>query len=201
MPKYVGGKLVGRLGNTIHYIFNGRECSRSMPEKVANPKTEKQVAHRIAFAAISKLSSDLKGAHLIGLYKDAQRGKLNTYSLFKNLNKNRYTPNGIDYAHVVVSKGPVTNSNIISIGVNEQRLLSLTFDAQTSPQTVNDRFHLFVYCPDLRKCCPAHPVPRSVGIVEMEIPEEWAGHDLHLYAFIRNAKGWTSDTMYSLIAK
>lgn len=68
-----------------------------MPESVANPRTEAQQAHRNAFAAISKLSSDLKEAHQIGLHKMAQKEKLDTYSVFKKINKGCCVGGAISY--------------------------------------------------------------------------------------------------------
>ena len=61
-----------------------------------------------------------------------------------------------------------------------------------------NKFFLFVYCPDLRLGRFARPVERAVGVVDAQHPEEWLGHKLHLYAFMKDLKGRTSDTMYIL---
>ena len=201
MAKYKGEEKSGKVGKMIYSSWNGRPYMRRMPESVANPQTEAQQAHRKAFAAISCLSSDLKAAHLIGLHKKALREKLNTHSVFKKLNKDCYTDEGICYPRVIVSSGSVFAAEIISVDVDEHRILRLTFDGRgieptNDEEDEEDEFHLFVYCPDLRDCRPARPVPRSAGIVTAQLPKEWAGHDLHLYAFLRNNKGLTSQTMY-----
>lgn len=52
------------------------------------------------------------------------------------------------------------------------------------------------YGPDEREGHFAHPMERAVGMVDAQIPEQWLGHDLHLYAFMRDAKGRTSETIY-----
>ena len=200
MATYRGEERSGKLGKKIYYTWNGRLCVRSYPEEVANPRTEAQQRHRYAFAAVSKLSSDLKAAHLIGLHEPAQRNNLNTHSIFRKYNKDCFGPGGIDYARVVVSRGSVGMVGITSVEVDERRILRLTFDGQLAERGKDDEFHLFVYCSDLHDCRPAYPVPRSVGVVTAELPEEWMGHDLHLYAFLQDKKLRTSNTIYMMIA-
>lgn len=199
MAKYKGEEKSGKVGKMIYSSWHGRPYMRRMPESVANPQTEAQQAHRNAFAAISRLSSDMKEAHLVGFHKQALRDHLNTHSVFKKFNKGCFIDDSICYAKVVVSYGSVPMAHITSVEVDERRMMRLTFDGNTSEQTENDEFCLFVYCPDLRDCRPALPVLRSAGIVTAQLPEEWTGHDLHLYAFLRNKKGITSHTMYTKI--
>ena len=168
-----------------------------MPESVANPRTEAQQAHRNAFAAISKLSSDLKEAHLIGLHKMAQKEQLDTYSVFKKINKGCCVGGAISYPHVIVSKGPADEVEITSVKVDEQRVLHVTFDGGVTEKNSEDLFGLFVYCPELRKCHALQPVPRAVETVTEELPEAFIGQELHLYGFLQDDKGRTSDTIYA----
>lgn len=200
MATYRGEEKSGKIGDVIYSSWHGRPYVRRRPEAVANPQTEAQQGHRYAFAAISKLSSDLKSAHLIGLHKSAQREKLNTHSLFRKINKGCYCPDGIDYARVVVSKGPLDAVGIISAEVDDQRVLRLTFEGHLTLKNRNDKFHLSVYCPDLRDCRLARPVLRSEGLVAVDLPAEWTGHDLHIYAFLCDRVQRTSGTMYAMIA-
>ena len=152
MAKYRGEEKSGKVGKVIYSSWHGRPYQRSMPESVANPRTEAQQAHRNAFAAISKLSSDLKEAHLIGLHKMAQKEQLDTYSVFKKINKSCYIGSAISYPHVIVSKGPVDEVEITSVKVDEKRVLHVTFDGGVTEKNSEDLFGLFVYCPELRKC-------------------------------------------------
>ena len=197
MAKYIGEEKSGKVGKVIYSSWHGRPYQRSMPESVANPRTEAQQAHRNAFAAISKLSSDLKEAHLIGLHKMAQKEQLDTYSVFKKINKSCYIGGAISYPHVIVSKGPVDEVEITSVKVDEQRVLHVTFDGCVTEGNEDDVFGMFVYCPELRKCHAVQPVSRSAGIVSGELPEAFIGQELHLYGFLQDEKGRTSDTIYA----
>lgn len=209
-----GDSESGKLGKKIYYTWHGRQCERSMPTSVANPQTEAQQAHRSNFAIVSKLSSYMKAAHLIGLNWHAIREHNSTYAIFRNLNKDCFTPDGeIDLAHVVVSRGSVEQVEITSATINDN-VLTVTFDSRVYGGHATDEFFLFVYCPALCTGRLATPVPRSAGLVTAVLPPEWLQpienpqeestpaipqsdtHSLHLYAFLRSTHSRTSDTIH-----
>ncbi len=53
MAKVVNGLLVGRVGNLVYYILNGKQCVRSY-KKPRDPKTSRQVAHRLKIKVCTK---------------------------------------------------------------------------------------------------------------------------------------------------
>jgi hypothetical protein len=199
MAKYQGEEKSGKLGKVIYSSWHGRPYVRQMPETVANPRTELQQAHRNAFAAISKLSSDLKEVHLIGLYNYALREKLDTYSVFKKINKDCCIGGVISYPCIVVSKGPVDMVRVTSVEVDDQRVLHVTFDSEVTEKNAMDMIGLFVYCPELRVCKAVPPVLRSAGVASVELTEELIRHKWHLYGFVQDEKRRTSDTIYVAI--
>lgn len=195
MARKKGSTLSGKLGNEIHYTWNGRPCVRSMPTQVANPRTEPQQAHRNAFALVAKLSSYMKEAHLIGLHSLALKEKNSTFALFRRLNKDCCNGGEPDYAHIQLSKGSVKRADINAARLTDG-VLTLTFDSLPYGGKPSDEFYLFVYCPDLCTGRLAMPVSRSAARVTAQLPAEWLGHPLHLYAFLRDSSGRTSDTLY-----
>ena len=189
----------GKLGDKIYYTWHGRQCERSMPTHVANPQTPEQQSHRNAFATISKLSSYFKGAHLIGLHWLSVREHNSTYALFRKLNKDCFTPEGdIDYPHLIVSKGSVPMVSITS-AVIEDGCLTVNFDSHAYDGAATDRLFLFVYSSALRAGTLADPVPRSAGRITVDLPTEWLGQPLHLYAFLQGYRLRTSDTIYRML--
>ena len=196
MAIYKNGDLSGKIGDVIHSSWHGRPYTKRRPESVANPRTEAQQAHRNAFAEISRLSSAMKNGHNIGLHWQAVRQKLNTHSVFKSLNKDCYSSDGIDYSHIRISHGSVTGVSIESAEVNAQGIVEVKFTASPLSDGRNDQFFLYVFCPDLRDGRFAQPVTRSIGEVRANVPSEWQGHLLHLYAFMKDSKGRTSETIY-----
>ena len=199
----------GKLGNKIYYTWHGRQCERAMPTHVANPQTEAQQSHRSNFALISKLSSYMKDAHLIGLHWLSVREHNSTYAIFRQLNKDCFTSdNLVNLPHVIVSKGSVPMVAIIDARV-ENGVLTVNFDSRHYGGDPTDEFHLFVYCPALCTGRLATPVHRHAGIASAVLPDEWLNANpnaatfpysdnqgLHIYAFLRGKKGRTSDTIY-----
>ena len=209
MARKYGDSESGKLGNKIYYTWHGRQCERAMPTHVANPQTEAQQSHRSNFALISKLSSYMKDAHLVGLHWLSVREHNSTYALFRKLNKDCFTPDGlVNLPRIIVSKGSLPMVAITDAKV-ENGVLSVSFDSRCYGGEPTDEFHLFVYCPALCTGRLATPVPRSAGIVTAALPDEWLNADpaaatfphsdnqgLHIYAFLRGKKGRTSDTIY-----
>lgn len=209
MARKYGDSESGKLGNKILYTWHGRQCERAMPTHVDNPRTEAQQSHRSNFALISKLSSCMKDAHLVGLHWQALREKNSTYALFRKLNKDRFTPDGeINLPRIIVSKGSVPGAAITSASIDEG-VLTVTFDSRHYAGEPTDEFYLFVYCPALCTGLLATPVPRSEGVVTAVLPDGWLRADpdaatfphsdnqgIHLYAFLKGSKGRTSDTIY-----
>lgn len=211
MARKQGDAESGKLGNNIYYTWHGRQCERSMPTSVANPQTEAQQAHRSNFAMVSKLSS----YHLIGLHWHAIREHNSTYAIFRQLNKDCFTPDGeINLPRVIVSRGSAEQVEITSAGI-DKGILTVTFDSHIYGGKATDEFHLFVYCPSLCTGRLATPVPRSSGLVTAILPPEWLhpaeptqadtntlthshtnAFPLHLYSFLRSTRGRTSDTTY-----
>lgn len=199
MARIQGNSETGKLGNKIYYTWHGRQCERSMPTHVANPRTEAQQAHRSNFTQISKLSSYMKEAHLVGLHGQAVREKNSTYALFKRINKDCFTPDGeIDYPRIVVSKGSVRKASITSVTVADG-LLTVIFDGYVYGGAATDMFFLFVYSSALCTGFLADPIPRSTGQITVNLPDEWHDQTLHLYAFLQGYRLRTSDTIYCML--
>lgn len=209
MARKYGDSESGKLGNKNYYTWHGRQCERAMPTHVANPQTEAQQSHRSNFALISKLSSYMKDAHLVGLHWLSVREHNSTYALFRQINKDCFTPDGlVNLPRIIVSKGSVPMVAITSAQV-ENDVLTVSFDSRCYGGEPTDEFYLFVYCPAICTGRLATPVPRSAGIVTAVLPNEWLNADpnaatfpysdnqgLHIYAFLRGKKGRTSDTIY-----
>lgn len=198
MARNTGPLQSGKLGNIIFYTVRGRQYVRVVPTKVRNPKTAQQQAHRNAFAEISRLSSDLADAHRIGLADEARHRQLNTFSVFKHLNKNVCAA-GIDYASVVVSQGHVAKAEITQAVLDGSGLLTVGFDGVQSGGSARDEFLLFVYSPASRLCLPVEAVSRASGSLTVKLPGTHFPLPLHLYAFLVDSRGRTSDTIYHFL--
>ena len=196
MARKTGNKERGKVGDKIYYTWHGRQCERSMPKSVSNPQTEAQQAHRKAFVQVARLSSDLTVAHSIGFDQAAKRMQLNTYSVFRKVNKDCCGPEGIDYSKVVLSRGSANMIYVSSLHWENRKRLVVAFDNIQCEGATDDHVFLFAYFPEQRKCLTAKPVKRSAGSISISIPTDWQRTPYHLYAFARTGQGITSDTVY-----
>ena len=189
--------ITGRVGDRIHSTWRGRPYTRAYPETVHNPQTEAQQAHRNAFAALSRLSSNMKAAHSIGLDYQANRMKLNTHCAFKKLNKVFVTDQVIRYPLLILSKGPVTSFEITKVRL-EGQTLHVDFDGKRYDFHAYDldNIYMFAYCADLCQGSLFEPSFRVVGSISGEIPSEWIGPSLHLYFFAIDPKRRASETIH-----
>lgn len=195
MARRYGNSTIGKVGDKIYYTWCGRECVRSMPTTVANPRTEAQQAHRQAFGLVAKLSSQMKEAHAVGLHAAAVKEKNTTHAIFKRLNKDCVGADGaIDYGRVVVSRGTVPKVEVTAVGV-EGGVLGIAFEAPFGG-AASDELFLYVHCPAYSVGHLTEPVRRSAGGVSVELPPEWVGKRLELYLFLRGSRLRTSNSQH-----
>ena len=174
----------------------------------ANPRTPAQQAHRTGFGLVARLSSDLKEAHAIGLYKESlrrrtERRRHTTFDVFKHLNRACVTALGIDYPHLVISKGPLPRPDIAAASLAPDGTLTLALHPQPPHSAPDDRdataaveLILVAYSPALRACCVTITATDSAHLTA-RIPASWQRFgDLHLYAFHRGKNLRTSDSVY-----
>jgi hypothetical protein len=92
MAKLPDLQLKGTAGGMILYVRNGKQCMRSKPTKVANPRTQAQTQKRSQFGAISKFASSVL-RNLIHPYWNpvARKQKRTGYNLFINTNLPAFT--------------------------------------------------------------------------------------------------------------
>lgn len=65
MAKVVNGMFVGRIGNIVYYIVNGQQRARIWV-KPSDPKTSKQVAHRLKIKVCTKFLKSFSNVIKIG---------------------------------------------------------------------------------------------------------------------------------------
>jgi hypothetical protein len=92
MAKLPNIQLSGRMGDLIFYVRNGKQCMRSMPRKVKNPKSKAQTRQRTQFASASSFASSLL-KELIHPYWNAIAKKENRtgYNFFLSSNLPAFT--------------------------------------------------------------------------------------------------------------
>ena len=204
----VGDKIRGSIGNLTFSIdpVTKDQVVRRKPKKRRKLNSPDLQTHLNLFTDIVRLSSHMTEAHRLGLHHHAQHEKLRTYNDFRSLNKDCFTPDGhIDYPHIVVSRGTVAKVYVSHAQVDDNGILRIDFDPYlgVTKAAPDDTLYLYVYSSALEEGFFLPPVLRRDGTLSAQLPAEWLhpepGADainLHLYAFLRDRKGLTSDTIY-----
>lgn len=118
MAKIEAGLYRGTIGDKTYSIDpkTRKQIVRQYKSKVKNPRTPAQQSRRSNFGLISTLSSKMTEAHKIGLHIYAQRHKLYTYTAFRSLNSQCFTPEGeIDFPNLTLSSGNIAPITITSV--------------------------------------------------------------------------------------
>lgn len=191
----------GAVGTVIGYQWNGRWCLRSRPRHVHNPRTERQQQNRGLFAAASRLATAVGGILGMGLKEAARAEHRTVFNHFISLNSGCFTLDNeqltVDYEHLVVSEGSVTP---VGFGTASSSGHTLTVSFERNPLHLrsdnSDKVYLWAWCPERMEGCLSLPVYRRSRQVSIELPSPWDGLAVHLYGFVEDYAGRTSNSVY-----
>ena len=188
----------GTVGTVIGYQWRGKWCLRARPRQVSNPRTEAQQEHRMLFRDMVQLAGRMKQALQTGLHQASLEEQMTECNLFVKINKGRFTPQGVDYSALEISRGPVAPVAFTSAVVDEDNVLRASFEK--NPQHLRaestDEVRVYAFCPALREGRLSKPVFRRDRQLAMALPDEWAGLEVHFYAFVQDWKKQCSETIY-----
>ena len=188
----------GTIGTVIGYQWRGRWCLRARPRQVHNPRTEAQQEHRRLFRDMVQLAGKMRQALHYGLQLASLEEQMTECNLFVKMNKERFTPQGVDYSALEISCGPVAPVAFTSAVVDEDNVLRTTFEKNPLHLRADgdDRVRVYAFCPALMEGRLSTPVFRRDRQLSMALPDEWAGLEVHFYAFVQDWKKQTSQTIY-----
>ena len=198
---YLGG-FRGKLGPAVGYVWNGVWCLRSRPGKVRNPRTEAQQQHRELFKQEVQLAATMGRALNKGLGTVARSMHMTPQNLFVKASQEAFSLEdgrlAVDYSQLVLSAGPVAPVAFGAPEVTVGNVLSISFEK--NPLHVradwSDGVYLFVYCPELGGGYLTAPVYRKDQRISVVLPSGFAGKEVHLYGFVQDAHGRSSETIY-----
>lgn len=188
----------GTVGPVIGYQWRGKWCLRARPRRVHNPQTEAQQEHRMLFRDMVQLAGRMKHALRLGLRSASLEEQITECNLFVKMNKERFTPQGVDYKALEISRGPVAPVAFVEAAVGDDNVLRTRFERNPLHLRADgdDRVFIYAYCPALQEGCLSAGVCRRSRRLDMALPDEWAGLEVAFYAFVQDFKLQTSDTIY-----
>ena len=194
---YMGG-FIGKLGPAVGYRWRNKWCMRALPARVRNPRTEAQQAHRMEFRTMVRLAGHFRPAINTGLRQLAYDHGMTECNMFVHRNHRLLTSDGLDYSRLEVSHGPVAPVGFAPAQIDEQMVLRVDFKKNPLRQRADgdDSVVLFIYCVDLHTGIRTQAVQRRSGHIEVALPTQWADTEIHIYAFVVDRHGRTSNTLY-----
>ena len=192
------GGFDGRVGPVIGYTWRGRMCLRARPSHVANPRTEAQQAHRMAFRTMVQLSARMKEAIRVGMRAESLALGMTEQNLFVKLGFGAMGAEGLDYGRLRVSSGPVAGVAVAAVEIDSEGIARLEWEKAAAGQRASgeDEVLLYAYCPAAGCGVLSAPMPRRRKRLAMMLPEGWSEEGVHLYCFVRNYRGECSESEY-----
>ena len=193
--KNVLGDQRGKIGKVVGKVVGGVQMYSAYTDAVANPRTEKQIAHRARFAGTIALGKTMKGAINIGLRDKASTRRLNSpLNIFVNINMPKVSYDkatgtvSVDYEHVVIAEGdvPVVAFQGVSFTEPLSVIVSYTGNNDTPGARDDDSVYVVVYSPVL-----GHSImgigKRVAGSLTVAVPSEWGGEGVQVWGFVRSS--------------
>lgn len=195
------GAFNGKLGPAVAYTWKGRLCLRSYQPKPKDPRTKKQIRCRIRFGTVSRLASAMNEACDIGMRGIAADGHTSVHNIFVRTNIHCVDASrnniGIDYASLQVSGGTLPEVEYDEVQTDDLAEISVNYRRTEDDGGQNsDYVYLYAYLPSLNLGRLSLPSMRWNSQATLQLPEQWTGRDLHLYAFCWDRNLAASPTHY-----
>lgn len=192
----------GTVGTVIGYQWRGQWCLRARPRSVRNPRTAVQQMNRALFKEVVRYAATLKSTLRIGLHGKAVEAHMTECNLFAHINKGCFSLDGegrlaVVHEDLVVSRGPLA-----PVGFGEPTVTDacVTVPFEKNPLHAraesDDEVFLFALCPALGASLLSSPAYRRTKSVSLLLPDEWQGHEVHLYGFVADHTGRASESTY-----
>lgn len=155
------GGLSGKIGPVVMYVRNGTQVVRSNP-KQRDPKSPKQLAHRMKFALVNQRLSPLKTIIDVG-YKNSDK----TYrtligEAYREAIMGEYPDFSLDYSKIQISEGNIALPRHVTIEIGD------------NPGAVNFRWD-----PAIARDQRASRDDDQVNIVCLDATGRYAFHELN----------------------
>lgn len=184
--------LSGSIGNVVGTKWKSIDCLRLKPDKVKNPKTEKQVAHRNKFKGVVTLSKELKHSVIQPIWNGAS-DVMTGYNLFVKKNIGAFSSEGEieDFSKLVMSVGvleEVSNVSIAELPEGEGKV-KLMWDSVEGVGNADDVLKVVVTDDEGKEFIPIYDIKstRADNEADLDLPYS-AGTNVHLYVFFKDAK-------------
>ena len=197
----INGGYRGRVGNAVGYEWRGQWCVRSKPRFYHDAQSASQLAQRALFKATVAFAGRVKEVVRVGLHSPAVELHKTECNFFLQVNKRCFSMQEdalqVDYASLVVSMGPVAPVAFGAVTRVDAVTLRLHYEKNPLHMRANadDKVYLAAFTEegDAELSLPTY---RRTKEITFALPREWQGRRLHLYGFVQDNAGRTSESTY-----
>ena len=181
----------GRVGPVVGYRLGSKWIMRRLPQQVCNPRTERQVAHRMMFRDIVRLASALLPALKVGYRAQAGLWEMTEGNAFVKMNWLRDRMPGFNELRISVGAVPMVGFTRVSM---EGGRLEAQWEKnqQLAGAKADDRVHFYAYSERERRCLELGTAERRDRRAEWLLPEGYT----HVWAVMEDRMGRTSNSLY-----
>ena len=181
----------GRVGPVVGYRLGSKWIMRRLPQQVCNPRTERQVAHRMMFRDIVRLASALLPALKVGYRAQAGLWEMTEGNAFVKTNWLRDRMPGFNELRISVGAVPMVGFTRVSM---EGGRLEAQWEKnqQLAGAKADDKVHFYAYSERERRCLELGTAERRDRRAEWLLPEGYT----HVWAVMEDRMGRTSNSLY-----
>lgn len=202
----INGGFRGKVGPVVGYMWRGQWCMRSMPCSYHDAKTEAQLEQRELFKATVAYAGRVREVLRAGFHAPALAAHKTECNYFLKVNKGCFAMSdgelAVDFEHLRVSEGPVAPVGFGSAVLQDDTTIVIPFEKNPEHRRAysDDKVYIAAFCVNPPQYYDdaelSLPVYRRTGSITVALPAAWAGCEVHLYGFVQDNAGRTSDSVY-----
>jgi|LFRM01.1.fsa_nt_gb hypothetical protein len=181
-------KLSGKIGPVTTYVLNGKQVVRTntIPH---DPKTPKQLAHRMKFALVNKGLSPLNRSIKLGHRGDAYAYRSLVGKAYREAIIGEYPYFALDYSMIKIAEGDLQlPTNILFELDAENNSVILSWEKQIAaskgPAKDNDQINIVAYNIKENNAHSFSGIAvRSDGKASISLPRVWNSEDMHIWVY------------------
>lgn len=198
----IEGPFSGKVGPVVGYMWKNRSCIRAYRQHVNYPNTEDQQQQRNWFVGMVRFASQATDALKLGLANMANAARMTegNYFILKNKQHFHRENNGvrIDYENLQIAVGSATDVYFHKPHFGEKETVIVDFEKNSLSlkASSDDRVYVYIYAPGIAEGLLSAPATRRSKQIQMALPQNWAGQEVHLYGFVVDNDGRASNSTY-----
>ena len=198
-------KLSGKIGTITTYVRNGTQIVRSIT--IPNdPKTPKQLAHRMKFALVNKGLSPLNDVIKLGHMGDTNAYRTLVGKAIREAIAGQYPNLALDYSKIKIANGDLQLPANILLEVDEEtNSVIFRWDAQNShskkPAGANDQINIVAYNDKNNVVSHYYEIAKRLECkASIALPYIWTTENTHFWIYFSSySLQMNSESVYMVL--